>query len=299
MIIPRTDQRLPPPSISQRTTTAHEPARPAKSPGPGGISLRWSDAAAFAQQTPGHGSETPRDTVIYAIGDIHGNLDLLEALQSELLLDFQRRRARRRVIVYLGDYPSRGSRSRQVVERVRTWRPPGYGEVEMVPLKGNHEDMALRFLGGEFGLGRHWLESGGMSTLLSYGVEPVPTGTLDRETMETLRGRFARALPPEHLAFLQSLKTSHREGGYYFVHAGVRPGVALSEQCDHDRMWIKHDFLSSEVDHGAVVVHGHMVVPEPEQHPNRIAIDTGAHQSGILTCLVLEGGKRSLLQTAR
>jgi serine/threonine protein phosphatase 1 len=263
-----------------------------------GVRLQWADGIAFAPQTE-ISYQAPPDTVVYAIGDIHGSYDLLEAVQAGIALDAARRRARRKVIVYLGDYLSRGRDSREVLERVRTWRPPGCAEAEIVLLKGNHEDMALRFLEREFGLGRHWLESGGMLTLASYGVEPGHRRPLDEETMAELRGRFAEAIPPEHLELLLSLKTGHREGGYHFAHAGVRPGVALGEQSDYDQMWIKYTFLESKLDHGAMVVHGHMNVARPQLHANRIAIDTAAYRSGMLTCLVLEEGKRDFLQTSR
>jgi serine/threonine protein phosphatase 1 len=262
------------------------------------IRLQWTDGIAFAPQTRIL-CQAPPDKVVYAIGDIHGSYDLLEALQGGIALDAAKRPARRKVIVYLGDYLSRGSASRQVVERVRTWRPSGRGDTEIVLLKGNHEDMALRYLDGEFGIGRHWLESGGMQTLASYGVKPDRPKPLDHETMEELRGRFAKALPPEHLALLRALKTSHREGGYHFVHAGVRPGVALGEQSDYDQMWIKYTFLESGLDHGAMVVHGHMNVVQPQLHANRIAIDTAAYKSGMLTCLLLQDGRRAFLQTSR
>ncbi|MGZ6142309.1 MAG: hypothetical protein ACXWLM_03170, partial [Myxococcales bacterium] len=101
----------------------------------------------------------------------------------------------------------------------------------------------------------------------------------------------------EDLAFFQSLRVSHREGGYHFAHAGVRPGIALARQSDHDQMWIRRTFLDSTADYGAVVVHGHCIAPEPQVRRNRIGIDTGAYRTGILTCLVLEGGTRALIQT--
>ena len=263
-----------------------------------GIRLQWANGLEFAPQTPAL-HRTPPGQAVYAVGDIHGSLDLLEALQEGIALDAAKRPARRRVIVYLGDYLSRGSFSRQVVDRVRSWRPPGVGDSEIVLLKGNHEDMALRFLDGEFGVGRHWLESGGMETLASYGVEPEQGKPLDDMTAEELRGRFMKALPPEHLAFFLSLKTSHREGDYYFAHAGVRPGVPLGEQADFDHMWIKYTFLESKLDHGAMVVHGHMNVARPQLHANRIAIDTAAYKSGMLTCLLLQEERRAFLQTSR
>ena len=102
---------------------------------------------------------------------------------------------------------------------------------------------------------------------------------------------------PRHLEFFRSLRVAYREGDYYFVHAGIRPGVPLEDQSDLDRMWIRQSFLDSEVDHGVVVVHGHSIAPVPEVRRNRIGIDTGAYRSRVLTCLVLEGSERAFVQT--
>lgn len=239
-------------------------------------------------------AETPRDTVVYAIGDIHGCYDLLEAIQQGIAADSRQRSARRRVVVYLGDYVSRGPDSRRVVELLSKERAKA-GMAVM--LKGNHEDLLLRYLDGELEAGRRWFNYGGLDTLAHYGVEPEDRKAQDDQTLEALRQRFAEALPQDHLAFFRSLLVSHSEGGYRFVHAGIRPGVLLSEQNDHDQMWIRKRFLDSDEDHGAVVIHGHSISPLPQLRHNRIGIDTGAYASGVLTCLVLEGDRRAFLQT--
>jgi serine/threonine protein phosphatase 1 len=237
---------------------------------------------------------TPEGTAVYAIGDIHGRCDLLEMIQRGIAIDAGMRRAERKVIVYLGDYLSRGTDSRRVVDSVREWRPNG---CEIVMLKGNHEDMALRFLDGELEAGRHWFDYGGLDALAQYGVEAADRAARDDETMASLRRHFANAVPPQHLAFFRNLNVSHREGGYHFVHAGIRPGVPLVMQNEHDQMWIRKRFLESDEEHGATVVHGHSITPEPQVRHNRIGIDTGAYASGVLTCLILEGNERSFLQT--
>jgi serine/threonine protein phosphatase 1 len=237
---------------------------------------------------------TPAGTAVYAIGDIHGRCDLLEMIQRGIAIDVGMRRAQRKVIVYLGDYLSRGTDSRRVVDSVCEWRPHG---CEIVMLKGNHEDMALRFLDGELDAGRHWFDQGGLDALAEYGVEAANRAARDDETMESLRRRFADAVPAQHLAFLRNLKVNHREGGYHFVHAGIRPGVMLEAQDAHDQMWIRKRFLESDEDHGATVVHGHSITHEPQVRCNRIGIDTGAYSSGVLTCLVLDGSERTFLQT--
>ncbi|MDP2133720.1 MAG: metallophosphoesterase [Sulfuritalea sp.] len=238
--------------------------------------------------------QTPTDTVIYAIGDIHGRLDLIDAIHQRIAADAMRRTARRRQVVYLGDYVSRGPDSRGVVDRVREWLPEGF---ERITLKGNHEDLMLRFLEGEIGTGRHWLDYGGLEAMAAYGVDIADRDARDDASVIALGDGLARRLPPSHLEFFRALRISHRAGDYLFVHAGVRPGVPLSRQSDRDCLWIRKAFLHSDADHGAVIVHGHCISEQPEMRHNRIGIDTGAYRSGVLTCLVLDGENCSFLQT--
>ncbi len=239
-------------------------------------------------------SRTPPDTVIYAIGDIHGRLDLLAAIHDRIETDARQRAARRRLVVYLGDYVSRGEDSRRVVDRVREWLPDGFGRIA---LKGNHEDLLVRFVDGEIDAGRHWFDYGGLDTLAHYGVAIGDRHARDDASVAILRDRFAAALPHSHLGFFRSLPVSYRAGDYFFVHGGVRPRVPLDEQSNHDCMWIRKAFLDSDDDHGAVVVHGHSISEKPVVRHNRIGIDTGAYRSGVLTCLVLDGTCREFLQT--
>lgn len=234
--------------------------------------------------------------MIYAIGDIHGRCDLLTALMQGIAQDCLHRPNQRTVVIYLGDYLSRGPDSRAVVEQVMSWRPATAGTVEIITLKGNHEELALRYLDGELEAGRQWFDHDGLDTLADYGVSAADAAARDDTSLLALRDRFAQALPPEHLAFLQSLAVNHREQDYHFVHAGVRPSVALAQQNDHDQIWIRKRFLESELDHGAVVVHGHSISAEPAVRDNRIGIDTGAPVSGVLTCLLLDGTQRDFLQ---
>jgi serine/threonine protein phosphatase 1 len=239
-------------------------------------------------------SRTPPDTIIYAIGDVHGCVGLLAAIHERIATDVRQRTARHRLIVYLGDYVSRGEDSRGAVDRVREWLPDGF---ERVTLKGNHEDLLLRFLDGELDVGRHWFDYGGLDTLANYGVTIHDRQARDDATVADLRDRFAAALPQQHLEFFRSLRISYRAGDYLFVHGGVRPGVPLAEQADHDCMWIRKSFLKSDADHGAIIVHGHSIAAQPVVRHNRIGIDTGAYRSGALTCLVLANSERIFLQT--
>jgi serine/threonine protein phosphatase 1 len=239
-------------------------------------------------------SQTPAGTVVYAIGDIHGRADLLALIQERISVDASQRTAEHRIVVYLGDYVSRGLDSRRVVDLVRKWQPKGF---ERIALKGNHEDMLLRYLGGDLDAGRYWFEYDGLDALAHYDVSSPDRLRRDDAAVADLCERFAATLPREHLTFFNSLQASYRAGDYCFVHGGVRPGVPLGDQSADDCMWIREPFLGSEADHGAVIVHGHTICEQPEVRHNRIGIDTGAYHSGTLTCLVLDGADRAFLQT--
>lgn len=229
---------------------------------------------------------------VYCVGDIHGRLDLLLELQARIVSDAQGFGGRA-CLVYLGDYIDRGGQSREVLGHLIDHALPGF---DAVHLRGNHEQAMLDFMLFPEAAAA-WLEFGGRETLASYDLRLPGAPTLSEltETAQSLR----QILPSTHLAFLERTELSWRNGDYYFVHAGIRPGVALSAQHPEDQMWIREDFTESTRDHGVVVVHGHTIRPEPEFLPNRIGLDTGAFHTGVLTCLVLEGTQQRLLQTGR
>jgi serine/threonine protein phosphatase 1 len=233
----------------------------------------------------------PEDLRLYAIGDVHGRADLLARLHEMIRADAAAAPQTQRRIVYLGDYIDRGPETREVIELLL--EPPLDG-FERVFLKGNHEDAMLRFL-DEPAIAPLWFGCGGVATLLSYGVA-VPASEAGEELQET-QAALEEALPAAHLAFLERLALTHAAGDYFFVHAGVRPGVALAEQQEQDLMWIREPFLRANDDFGKIVVHGHSIAFTPELRPNRIGIDTGAFATGRLTALVLAGDSQALLQT--
>jgi len=213
---------------------------------------------------------------VYAIGDIHGCSQQLAALHAVIAADLVRRPIEAPLLLHIGDYVDRGPDTAGVIAKLCNGPPvPG---VEMVNLLGNHEHTMLEALGGERAAATDWLFAGGRPSLESYGVDP-----------DSPRGSWAAAVPETHLSFLRDLKLIHREGGYAFVHAGVRPGVPLESQARDDMLRMRQPFLYSEIDFGAVVVHGHTPVKSPVVRHNRIAIDTGAVFGGLLTCVVLEG----------
>ena len=249
----------------------------------------------FSSREPALAStaRVPDDCVVYAVGDIHGRADLLDRLHAKIAADAAARPQRRKVLVYLGDYVDRGHESRQVIDRLLA--PPADG-LQRVFLKGNHEDAMLGFL-EDVSIGPAWMGFGGDATLLSYNVDvhAGPPDGVDR--LAHIQARLLERLPADHREFLRRLVLSHAEGDYFFAHAGVRPGVALTQQTAQDLMWIRDDFLYSRKDFGKVVVHGHSIEMEPVVTANRIGIDTGAFATGVLTALVLEGAGRSFLKT--
>lgn len=235
---------------------------------------------------------TPADTRIYVIGDIHGRVDLLHDLHVRIREDAAGSSATRKVVVYLGDYVDRGDSSCQVIELLSSEPLAGF---EAVCLSGNHEEMMLGFL-DDAAMGAMWMNNGGDATLFSYGVS-IASGNNAHQRHVAMQRALREKLPARHLSFLRGLRPCHTEGGYFFVHAGVRPGVPLDEQNSEDLLWIREEFLYSKADHGRCVVHGHTIVSEPEFLANRIGIDTGAYFSNRLTGLVLEGPDRRTLHT--
>jgi serine/threonine protein phosphatase 1 len=229
----------------------------------------------------------------YAIGDIHGRLDLLEALLRRVEEDIARRRPKKTYIVFLGDLVDRGPDSAGVVERLRTWRPR-HGRA--IFLGGNHEEVLLRILGGDASILPDWLKFGGAECARSYGID---VDALRRMEDEEAIGAIRAKVPRAHREFLEHFADTFRFGDYLFVHAGIRPGIAVEEQDSHDLRWIREPFLGDAKEHGFVVVHGHTIVPEVDERPNRIAIDTGAYHSGVLTALGIEDGERWLISTGR
>ncbi len=226
----------------------------------------------------------------YVIGDIHGRSDLLDRMVDAIARDVQQSPTAKNLTVTLGDYVDRGPDSRGVLDRlVRNPFPTDY-----IAVKGNHEELFETFLTNPE-TGPQWRRLGGLETLHSYKVPvtPLMLGKGFNEAAQALR----QALPEAHAAFIRGLKLSLIVGGYFFCHAGVRPGVALEKQRAEDLLWIRDEFLSSKAPFGRIVVHGHTPTSSPEVLANRINIDTGAFATGRLTCLVIEDSGLRFLST--
>lgn len=228
----------------------------------------------------------------YAIGDVHGRLDLLDDLLQLIAVDHQTRPAARGLVVLVGDLIDRGPDSKGVIDRLRRLDLPGF---RLVGLAGNHEEALLNILAGDPAPIEGWLRFGGAETLLSYGADPQAIAALPPAAAQK---RIAEVIPVEHRFFLEELGDSLRFGDYLFVHAGIRPGVPLEEQSLRDLRWIREPFLSDTRDHGMVVVHGHTISDEVEEVGSRIGIDTGAYATGRLTALAIDGDQRWLIDTA-
>lgn len=233
-------------------------------------------------------ADDPHDR-IYAVGDIHGRLDLLTDIEAQIARDLASDPAALPLICYLGDYVDRGPHSAGVIDRLSS-----PAAIDRIFLMGNHEDRMLRVMEDGPAHGPGWAAYGARQTLESYGIA-FPAAP---EDWAALSAGLRRAMPETHRAFLGGLRLSWRWRQYFFAHAGVDPDRALDAQSDRDLMWIREPFLQSDRDFGAIVVHGHSIHPTPQLRANRIGIDTGAYRSGILTAVALEEGRPPrLLQT--
>ena len=231
------------------------------------------------------------DQLVYAVGDIHGRLDLLNVLIAELKQDLVRE-GKPGVFILLGDYIDRGPDSRGVVERVlclvkETW-------VQALPLRGNHEQLLLDFIEQPEN-GSNWFALGGAATLASYGVPAQGRGPT-RKDWVSVRDRLVECMPRAHRSLLGNLPFCVTAGDYFFVHAGVRRGRPLNAQRRTDMLWIRDSFLKEPtLGFGKVIVHGHSTSIDPMIERERIGIDTGAYATGVLTCLRLDGDRRDLI----
>ncbi len=242
-------------------------------------------------RTPPITAAVPDGLRVYAIGDVHGRLDLLDQLIDAIEADHQGRAVAESQVIFLGDLIDRGPDSAHVVERAMQLQ-------HLAPntrfLMGNHEEMLLKVLRGDVATLRAFARHGGRETMFSYGVSEADYHSLDDEAL-TLA--LQRAVPRRHFDFLSSFEDVIEIGDYAFVHAGVRPGVPLAEQRTSDLRWIRHEFLDHGEPFGRVIVHGHSITRDVEWRSNRIGIDTGAYASGKLTALGMERDTRWQIST--
>lgn len=237
----------------------------------------------FRSRPPRRKPKLPDGVRIYAISDIHGCTHLLEPMLRVIDADVARSKPRHAIEVFLGDFIDRGPDSRSTLDILvkRSQR------ANTVFLKGNHEALLAKVLRSP-DLLDDWLRVGGAQTLMSYGVS-LPHPAMEKEERIALLRQFARALPAGHIEFLRNLRLSFTCGDFFFVHAGVRPGVPLRDQREADLLWIRDEFLRSDERFSKYIVHGHTPVRCAELLPNRANIDTGAYATGNLTLMSIQG----------
>lgn len=222
---------------------------------------------------------------IYAIGDIHGQhselVRVLALIEADGGPDAE--------IVFIGDYTDRGPASAAVldtlIEGVEAGKP-------WHCLKGNHDRMFSWFMqdypkhDAYLPVYLYWLHTrlGGDTTLASYGIKMTET---ERQT--AVHARAKDAVPQAHIDFLNGLAHSHETDVLFFAHAGVRPGVPLTEQTEEDLLWIRKEFHVDQSDHGKLVVHGHTPVEAATHYGNRVNIDAGAGYGNPLAAVAFEG----------
>jgi serine/threonine protein phosphatase 1 len=238
-----------------------------------------------------HAASLPPQTVVFAVGDIHGRLDLLNGAIEEIEREAAAAKSGAQVTaVFLGDYIDRGPEARGVIDRLIAFRDAK--PCEIVFLRGNHEQFLLDMIDGR-AEGTAWLDYGGVETLASYGVAwPPPLGPRD---VNRLGEKLREAIPAAHLHFLRETQLNDERGDYVFVHAGLRPERLLSEQSDADMLWFRY-YNDDEPMHGRTVVHGHTPRARPVAGRWRIGIDTEAYDSGALTIARFEGDYATFLK---
>lgn len=243
----------------------------------------------FAREETAHPeARVPAGQRVYAVGDIHGRLDLFEPLIAAIEADDAASPSAETTVILLGDLVDRGPDSARVIARAREWQHQRKVRI----LAGNHEEMFLASFEKAETL-RHFLRFGGKETVLSYGIDRY---AYQKASVEEVQAMMHAKVPAEDRAFIESFEDTIAIGDYLFVHAGIAPEVPLAEQRTQDLRWIREPFLSHPAPFGSVIVHGHTITDEPQDRGNRIGIDTGAYLSGRLTALVLEGSTRRYLE---
>lgn len=220
---------------------------------------------------------------LYAIGDVHGQLEELEAAHDRIFRDG----GQDALIAHVGDLTDRGPDSRGVIEYLLQGRQNGR---PWVVVRGNHDRFLPKFMNdpewidSSLSTPTHWLDHPGLGaaeTLQSYGLDTgKPRAALHAEAL--------KAVPRSHAQFLGGLPLWYLHPLALVVHAGIRPGIDLQDQDEEDLVWIRKGFLESEADHGPLVVHGHTAIKTAVHYGNRLNIDGGAGYGNPLCAVVIE-----------
>jgi serine/threonine protein phosphatase 1 len=214
----------------------------------------------------------------YAVGDVHGCLSLLKEMDLLIASDNQERE---KIVVMLGDYVDRGPASAQVLDYL-TARPPA--NFRRICLAGNHEEAMLSFLEDPTAHAE-WLNCGGFETLRSYGIhtsEIVANWTRPKKLAQILESH----VPGDHVEFLRRLPVMVSSPDYVMVHGGLRQDLPITDQLDHDLMWLRAGGDATPGHrNNRILVHGHTPVPTALITPHRICVDTEAYRTGVLTAV--------------
>lgn len=243
----------------------------------------------FKRKEKEFSGELPAGDRVYAIGDVHGEAKLLLGLLNKIAEDEADRPTARTRLLFLGDTIDRGS-SPAVLLKALT----ALSERNLICLRGNHEQIMVESYRGNRKALHLWMRIGGISTLQSFGIESY---LIENNDLDKIIESMWSNIDSQIIETMESWPAYFRQGTYFFTHAGVRPGVTLGRQNEADLLWIREPFLSSALDHGAIVVHGHTIEQEgPVLGRNRIGLDTGGHEYGRLTALGLEAGEQWVVQ---
>lgn len=246
----------------------------------------------------------PNGTRVYAIGDIHGDIDSLWRMRDLIVDHAEKNPIERKVFISLGDYVDRGPSSNDVIDFLLN-ATEHFPDFEIVTLRGNHEQMPLDFLDVPSSI-YLWLQNGAYNTLLSYGVDArnYVISYLDKdgnvhETLDlpNLHAAFNEAFPLDHYNLCAHSPLYHIEGNYLFCHAGVDTELPPQEQSAHTLTWAYHGWHDTDLEYSHRVVHGHIVKKKPDVRTYRVGTDTNAYYTGVLTCATIEGSDLTFLQT--
>ncbi len=233
---------------------------------------------------------------VFAVGDIHGCKELLNVIHNKII-EVSKNKEGEKLLIYLGDYIDREPDIKGTIQTLIDFQPENFTKVFLL---GNHEQMLLDFMAGKRNSLYIWLGNGGLETLESYGsdMNSYIDNSMELKGEELIRKQFTRLLPFSHKNFFNQLILNYEWGNYFFVHAGINPDLPIEKQEKETMLWTREkNFFNPKMTCSKIIVHGHTPVEKIEKYPFRINLDTGSFYSGKLSCLKIENGKLSFLNT--
>ena len=233
---------------------------------------------------------------VFAVGDIHGCKELLNVIHNKII-EASKNKEGEKLLIYLGDYIDREPDIKGTIQTLSDFQPENFTKVFLL---GNHEQMLLDFMAGKRNSLYIWLGNGGLETLESYGIDmnSYIDHSMELKDEELIRKQFTRLLPFSHKNFFNQLILNYEWGNYFFVHAGINPDLPHEKQEKETMLWTREkNFFNPKMTCSKIIVHGYTPVEKIEKYPYRINLDTGSFYSGKLSCLKIENGKLSFLNT--